>query len=35
MINRKELHRLVDKLPEDKLSRLEELFHQLLGNAAD
>lgn len=30
MIDRKELHRLVDQLPEDKLPRIEDLFHYLL-----
>lgn len=30
MMDRKELHQIVDKLPEDKLPRLSELFHHLI-----
>lgn len=29
MIDRKELHRLVDQLPEDKLPRMSDLFYHL------
>ncbi|AXF55331.1 hypothetical protein [Salicibibacter kimchii] len=30
MIDRKELHHIVDKLPEEKLPKMAELFHYLI-----
>jgi len=35
MIDRKELHRIIDTLPEDKLPRLSELFRHLMEEDED